>query len=124
MSATNWSIAPSNPATCSGASWPYQTISALIHEPTFKATFENRWLFNEDTVDKVLERLMKRGMKVPTETRLGKTIIFAKNHDHAQFIVERFDPNYPKICGALRSRNRFPDGVCAVSDRQRFGGDQ
>lgn len=55
----------------------------------------NRWLFNEDTVDKVLEHLMKRGMKVADGDRLGKTIIFAKNHDHAQFIADRFDENYP-----------------------------
>jgi type I restriction enzyme, R subunit len=59
----------------------------------------NRWLFNEDTVDKVLEHLMTRGMKVADGDRLGKTIIFAKNHGHAQFIVERFDANYPKYAG-------------------------
>jgi type I restriction enzyme R subunit len=33
--------------------------------------------------------------------RLGKTIIFAKNHDHAQFIVERFDRNYPHLKGSF-----------------------
>ena len=59
----------------------------------------NRWLFNEDTVDKVLEHLMTRGMKVADGDRLGKTIIFAKNHDHAQFIAERFDKNYPRHAG-------------------------
>jgi len=59
----------------------------------------NRWLFNMDTVDKVLEHLMTRGMKVADGDRLGKTIIFAKNHDHAQFIQERFDANYPKYAG-------------------------
>jgi type I restriction enzyme R subunit len=55
----------------------------------------NRWLFNEDTVDKVLEHLMTRGMKVADGDRLGKTIVFAKNHAHAQFISDRFDKNYP-----------------------------
>ncbi len=59
----------------------------------------NRWLFNEDTVDKVLEHLMTRGVKVADGDRMGKTIIFAKNHDHAQFIAERFDKNYPKYAG-------------------------
>jgi len=59
----------------------------------------NRWLFNEDTVDKVLKHLMMRGIKVADGDRLGKTIIFAKNHDHAQFIVERFDANYPRYAG-------------------------
>ncbi len=61
----------------------------------------NRWLFNEDTVDKVLEHLMMRGMKVADGDRLGKTIIFAKNHDHAQFIADRFDKNYPHYKGTF-----------------------
>ena len=59
----------------------------------------NTWLFNEDTVDKVLEHLMMRGQKVAGGDRLGKTIIFAKNQDHADFIVKRFDANYPHLKG-------------------------
>ncbi len=59
----------------------------------------NRWLFNKDTVDKVLEHLMTRGVKVAGGDRLGKTIVFAKNHDHAQFIAERFNLNYPHYKG-------------------------
>lgn len=59
----------------------------------------NNWLFNADTVDKVLEYLMTHGQKVAGGDRLGKTIIFAKNNDHAQFISERFDKNYPHHCG-------------------------
>jgi type I restriction enzyme R subunit len=61
----------------------------------------NRWLFNEDTADKVLEHLMTRGMKVADGDRLGKTIVFAKNHDHAQFIADRFDKNYPQYKGSF-----------------------
>ncbi|MBA3353916.1 MAG: DEAD/DEAH box helicase family protein [Blastocatellia bacterium] len=59
----------------------------------------NKWLFNKDTVDKVLEHLMTRGQKVAGGDRLGKTIIFAKNHAHAVFIGERFDANYPEYKG-------------------------
>jgi type I restriction enzyme R subunit len=59
----------------------------------------NRWLFNEDTVDKVLEHLMRSGEKVADGDRMGKTIIFAKNHAHAQFIADRFDKNYPQYKG-------------------------
>jgi type I restriction enzyme, R subunit len=59
----------------------------------------NRWLFNEDTVDKVLEHLMSHGHKVAGGDRLGKTVIFAKNHDHAEFIARRFDANYPHYAG-------------------------
>jgi len=55
----------------------------------------NAWLFNKDTVDKVLEYLMTQGERVASGDRLGKTIIFAKNQLHADFIAERFDINYP-----------------------------
>ena len=59
----------------------------------------NRWLFNKDTVDKVLEHLMTRGQKVAGGDRLGKTIVFAKNQAHAEFIAERFNANYPHYKG-------------------------
>lgn len=61
----------------------------------------NNWLFNVDTVDKVLEHLMRYGVKVVGGDRLGKTIIFAKNHNHALFIQERFDKNYPHLKGTF-----------------------
>ena len=59
----------------------------------------NRFLFNADTVDKVLAELMTQGHKVAAGDRLGKTIIFAKNRDHAQFIAQRFDIQYPEHAG-------------------------
>lgn len=61
----------------------------------------NRWLFNKDTVDKALEHLMARGRKVAGGDRIGKTIVFAKNQQHAEFIAERFDANYPHLKGAF-----------------------
>ena len=42
---------------------------------------------------------MEHGLKIEGGDKLGKTIIFAKNHDHAAFIVERFDKNYPHLAG-------------------------
>lgn len=59
----------------------------------------NKWLFNKDTVDKVLAHLMTRGLTVAGGDRLGKTIIFAKNQAHADFIAERFNVNYPHYRG-------------------------
>ncbi len=59
----------------------------------------NRFLFNEDTVDKVLETLMRRGYMVAGGDRLGKTIIFAKNQRHAEFIEQRFNLAYPEYAG-------------------------
>ena len=61
----------------------------------------NSWLFNEDTVDKALAHLMTRGQMVAGGDRLGKTIIFAKNQAHAEFIIERFDANYPHLKGTF-----------------------
>ena len=57
----------------------------------------NKWLFNEDTVDRVLQHLMTDGIKVAGGDRLGKTIIFAKNQLHADYIKGRFDANYPAL---------------------------
>lgn len=59
----------------------------------------NRFLFNEDTVDKVLETLMVQGYKVAGGDRLGKTIIFAKSQKHAEFIEKRFNLAYPEHAG-------------------------
>lgn len=59
----------------------------------------NSWLFNTDTVNKALEVLMTHGHKVAGGDRLGKTIIFAKNNDHANFIAAQFDKNYPRLKG-------------------------
>jgi type I restriction enzyme, R subunit len=66
---------------------------------TVEAPALNKWLFNADTVDRVLQHLMAQGLKVEDGDRLGKTIIFAKNHDHAAFIASRFDANYPHLAG-------------------------
>lgn len=59
----------------------------------------NKWLFNIDTVDKVLAHLMTDGVKVAGGDRLGKTIIFAKNQAHAEFIEKRFNIAYPHFTG-------------------------
>ncbi len=59
----------------------------------------NKWLFNVDTVDKVLAHLMTRGLAVAGGDRLGKTILFAKNQAHADFIADRFNANYPHYKG-------------------------
>ena len=59
----------------------------------------NSWLFNSDTVDKVLQHLMQHGHTVDGGDRLAKTIIFARNHEHAKFIEERFNRHYPQYAG-------------------------
>ena len=61
----------------------------------------NSWLFNKDTVDKVLQHLMEQGHTVEGGDRLAKTILFARNHTHAQFIEERFNHHYPQHKGSF-----------------------
>lgn len=57
----------------------------------------NNWVFNEDTIRKVLNTLMQDGLKIDYGENLGKTIIFAKNHDHAEKILEIFNKEYPHL---------------------------
>jgi type I restriction enzyme R subunit len=59
----------------------------------------NAWLFNADTVDKGLEVLMTQGCHEASGDRLGKSVIFARKREHAEFIRERFDHNYPHLAG-------------------------
>ena len=63
------------------------------------ATAINSWLFNRDTIKKLLELLMEKGLKVEGGDKLGKTIIFARNHKHAERIVEIFNELYPEYRG-------------------------
>jgi type I restriction enzyme, R subunit len=59
----------------------------------------NSWLFNANTVDLALQYLMEHGHKVEGGDRLAKTIIFARNHEHALFIEGRFNHHYPQHAG-------------------------
>ena len=59
----------------------------------------NAWLFNADTVDQGLKVLMTQGCQDASGDRLGKSVIFARNHKHAEFIRERFDHHYPHLAG-------------------------
>lgn len=59
----------------------------------------NEWIFNEDTIRQVLHVLMTEGIKIHYGEKLGKTIIFAKNHDHAEKILDVFGKEYPNLPG-------------------------
>ncbi|HKK81749.1 MAG TPA: type I restriction-modification enzyme R subunit C-terminal domain-containing protein, partial [Prolixibacteraceae bacterium] len=61
----------------------------------------NSWLFNTNTVDRVLAFMMDNGIKTHAGDKLGKTIIFARNHKHALFIEKRFNKMYPEYGGNL-----------------------
>ncbi len=59
----------------------------------------NDWIFNEDTIKEVLNVLMTNGIKIDYGQKIGKTIIFAKNHRHAEKIFEVFNKEYPHLNG-------------------------
>ncbi|MDD6031086.1 MAG: DEAD/DEAH box helicase family protein, partial [Kiritimatiellae bacterium] len=75
---------------------PEQTSSASI----FKA------VYNEPTCCRVLEDLMREGRRVQSGELLGKTIVFAVNHEHAKMVVECFHRLYPHL----------PDDYCTLID--------
>ena len=64
----------------------------------------NNFVFNETTVDIVLQDLMERGIHVAGGDQLGKTIIFAQNKRHAEFIIKRFNKLYPQYHGTFAQR--------------------
>lgn len=73
----------------------------------------NQRLFNEGTVDLVVADVMRNGIKVTGGDRLGKTIIFAKNQAHAQFIEARFNAAYPHLAGHFARVITFKTGAYA-----------
>lgn len=56
----------------------------------------NSFIFNKSTVEIVLNELMTRGIQTASGDEIGKTIIFAKNHDHAEYIRGIFNNRYPE----------------------------
>ncbi len=64
---------------------------------SIEASALNKWVFSEDTIRQVLDILMTNGIKIDYGQKLGKTIIFAKNHAHAEKILEVFLREYPHL---------------------------
>ena len=77
-----------------------QAENALMGDERKGRDIESReiftYIFNTDTIDKVLQDLMKNGLSVQGGERIGKTIIFAYNHQHAELIVQRFNLLFPE----------------------------
>ena len=104
--------------------WEYeQTVKALDYYPTMAAddamTYTKAkyvrdinnneifsYIYNIDTIDAVLQDLMENGLKVQSGERIGKSIVFAYNHRHAELIVERFNVLYPE----------YGSGFCVLID--------
>lgn len=59
----------------------------------------DRAIYNKDTNRKILQNLMDHGIRQADGQTLGKTIIFARNHQHAKLLQELFDEMYPQYAG-------------------------
>ena len=57
----------------------------------------NDWIFNTDTIRQALDTFMENGIKIDYGQKIGKSIIFAKNHAHAEKILEIFNKEYPHL---------------------------
>lgn len=73
-----------------------------------------KYIYNHNTVDYVLNRLMNDGIRVKDDTLIGKTIIFAYNHKHAVLIAERFAVLYPDL---------GPDFCRVIDDKEKYSSD-
>lgn len=82
--------------------WKYEKAKLNIpDEELYRRNIEHdelfNYIFNQDTIDKVIIDLMDNGLKINGGDTIGKTIIFAYNHNHAVLIVERFKHLYPAL---------------------------
>ena len=77
----------------------------------------NEWIFNEDTIRQVLNTLMTNGLTIDYGSKLGKTIIFAKNHTHAEKILAVFHKEYPHLPGFAKViDNYMPYAQSAIDE--------
>lgn len=74
----------------------FEDTSTGLFPEEIKSGALNKWLFNKDTVNQVLDKLMTDGLKIEGGDKIGRTIIFAANQNHAKFIMECFQERYPQ----------------------------
>ena len=76
----------------------------------------NSWVFNEDTIKKVLQKLFELGLKINYGQKIGKTIIFAQNHKHAEKIFEIFNKEYPELNGYAKVIDNYTNYSQSIID--------
>jgi type I restriction enzyme, R subunit len=67
----------------------------------FDAEDVDRQVFNKDTNRAILRNLMENGIREATGAHPGKSIIFARSHNHAIVLSQLFDELYPQYGGAF-----------------------
>jgi type I restriction enzyme, R subunit len=65
----------------------------------FSSEQVDKIIYNKDTNRAILRNLMENGLRDATEQLPGKSIIFARNHQHAILLRQLFDEMYPQYGG-------------------------
>lgn len=76
----------------------------------------NEWVFNKDTIKEVLHILMTKGLRIDYGEKLGKSIIFAKNHRHAEEIFKIFNSEYPDYNGYAKVIDNYTNYAQSAID--------
>ncbi|MGQ0699323.1 MAG: DEAD/DEAH box helicase family protein [Panacagrimonas sp.] len=82
-----------------------EQIQALIDKGEDPETFQyearevDANVYNKDTGRHVLRNLMENGIRDAEGQQIGKTILFARGHDHAVLLQRTFDEMYPQFGG-------------------------
>ena len=82
--------------------WKYEKAAADIPDEVDYSRDIGReeifkYIFNKGTINQVIIDLMDNGLKVNGGELIGKSIIFAYNHHHAELIVDCFKELYPAL---------------------------
>lgn len=90
----------------------------------YEAAEIDRVVFNKDTNRVVLRNLMENGIREETGTHPGKSIIFARNHNHAILLQKLFDEMFPQYGGQFCRviDNYDPRAEQLIDDFKGFGG--
>jgi len=79
-----------------------ETEPESIH---YEAEELDKRIFNKDTNRRILQNLMEEGLRDASGSLVGKTIVFARNHNHAVLLERLFDEMYPqygsKVCRVI-----------------------
>lgn len=76
----------------------------------------NEKIFNKDTIRQVLSILMEKGIHIDYGNKIGKTIIFAKNHRHAEKIYDVFNEEYPNLPGFCKVIDNYTNYAQSLID--------
>ncbi len=103
--------------------WDYETTEEGLNIETVMKGHRDirgdeifKYVYNKDTVRRVFNDLFTEGLRINNNDALGKTIIFAYNHDHAQMIVDVFNEDYAaqygrEFCQLIDNRVNYAEDL-------------